>query len=119
MEEDWFLFSGETGPCIAISAGLLEAMWFARRFQSKEVSGAPAVGSHGLAEKTLQPHTFSRCMRREAKEQLRGWDFSREIPHPASFLSSAKNVTFWNGTLHKNVTSWNAQWLPPCLPTWF
>lgn len=75
-------------------------MWFAGRFQSWEGPGAPAGGSSGLSEKSLQPHTFSRCMRREAKGQLRGELSAEKFPTQLLLLFSAKNVTFWNGTLH-------------------
>lgn len=106
MEEDclFFFFPREIGPCVAVSAGPLRPTWFAGRFQSWEGPGAPAGGSSGLSDKTLQPHTFSRCMRREAKGQLRGELSAEKFPTQLLLLFSAKNVTFWNGTLHISLS---------------
>lgn len=99
MKTGLFLFSREIGPCVAVSAGPLKPTWFAGIFLFWEGSSAPAGGSHGLAEKPLQPHTFSRCMRRELKGQLRGGLSAEKFPTQLLLLSSDKNVTFWNGTL--------------------
>lgn len=91
MEEDWLdFFPREIGPCVAVGAG---PTWFAGRFQLQEGSSAPAGGSRGLAEKTLQPHTFSRCIRKEVKGQLRGGLSAEKFPTQLLLLSSAKNVT--------------------------
>lgn len=77
----------------------------------KEVSVKERVWSSRwkpwVAEKTLQPHTFSRCVRREAKGQLRSGLSAEKFPTQLLLLSSGKNVTVWESTLHKSVTFWN------------
>lgn len=83
-------FFREVGPCVAASAGPLRPTWLAGRFQLWEVSSAPAGGSHGLVEKTFQPHTFSRCMRREVKGQLRGGLSAEKFPTQLLLLSSPR-----------------------------
>lgn len=111
-------FFREIWSCVAVSAGPLKPAGFAGSFQLWEGSSAPAGGSHGLVEKTFQPHTFSRCMRREVKGQLRGGLSAEKFPTQLLLLSSAKNVTFWNGTLPEtDFLEWHTAHLPvppPC-----
>lgn len=117
MEEDWFVlfffFFREIGPFVAVSAGLLKPT-FAGRFQLWEGSSAPAGGSHGLVEKTFQPHTFSRCMRREVERQLRGGLPAEIFPTQLLFAVFSQECDFleWHAAQEYDFLEWHTAHLP-------